>query len=662
MGRVAHLEVNWWVVHRRLFGQAENEPLVEALTDLYAETYQVEPARVRDAASHRAQAMVFSDRWVNEGRAAGSPLLDEVEAELVRSYPSSTRRELDQAAIAALTEYQKDTRADCGPLHATASPRCASTPVANHGIGGCMSAEAPAPAPTPSRPPRAVLGSVTALAQSAWMGFVLAADVLESLFLAPAGVLRRGRAIVPHIPRHISLRGLLTRELSIAEASFVLMAAFFFSAGLGAVRQVLFNALFGISQEANAYYAAFRLPDTLFSLIAGGALSSAMIPVLLSARREEGEGAGWRLISEVLTVLLVGFAGLILLVEIFTPALVHTVLAPGFDAPTAALTVTLTRIMLIQPLILLLGSVATAVLNSRNQFLLTGLSVLSHNVTLIGGIVLARAVPSLGIFGPTLGVIAGAILQVVILAPGLRGAGGRVRLLWNTADRRLHEVVRLLIPNGLAVSVNYAGFIVDTSFATRAPEQAALAAIYNAFLLVGLPIALLGQAIGQAAFPRLAAQADAGEWAAMRRTVLRTLLIAVSLALPTLAALLLLGRPTIRIIFEHGEFTAAAGQLTFIVLVIYSLGLPAYVASEVVTRGLVSMRDTRTPLFTNTGSLVLRIVLMSLLLARLGAAAIPTAFAAAATLETLTLTAILLHTLGRRTVVSQATPIKSGQQ
>jgi putative peptidoglycan lipid II flippase len=207
-----------------------------------------------------------------------------------------------------------------------------------------------------------MLGGYTALAESEWMGVAQASDVLEPLnVVAP----RRRRAIIPRLPR-LRLAGLLRREFTIAEASFVLMASFFFSALLGAVRQVLFNAQFGAGLEASAYYAAFRLPDTLFSLIAGGALSSAMIPVLLSASREEGENAAWRLTNLVLTTLLAVFALVVLVTEIFTPALVNNVLAPGFDAETSELTVTLTRIILIQPLILAVGSVA-AVLNSRNH-------------------------------------------------------------------------------------------------------------------------------------------------------------------------------------------------------------------------------------------------------------------------------------------------------
>jgi putative peptidoglycan lipid II flippase len=516
-----------------------------------------------------------------------------------------------------------------------------------------MTAEMAIPSSETTKPQKVLLGGITAMAQSAWMGFALASDVLEQLRLAPSGILRRIQVIRPSIPRDISLKNLLTREYSVGEASFILMASFFLSAALGAVRQVLFNAQFGVGTEANAYYAAFRLPDTLFSLIAGGALSSAMIPVLLNAKQKDGEAAGWRLISVVLTSLLSVFALIIIAVAIFTPALVTRVLAPGFDAETADLTITLTRIMLIQPVILLLGSVATAVLNSRNQFLLTGLSIVSHNVCLIASILSLKLFPNLGIFGPTAGVIGGAILQALILSPGLRGGGYSVGILFDLANTRLREVVQLLIPNGLSVSVNYAGFIVDTSYATRAVDPAGLAAIYNAFLLVGLPIALLGQAIGQATFPRLAAQAEAGNWAEMRKILLRSLGGAIALALPAVGALLLLGRPTIRILFERGEFNSAAGDLTFSVLVAYAIALPSYVATEVITRGLISLRDTRTPLFTNSGQLVARILLISILLSSMDVVAIPAAFAISATIETLILATVLFLKLRRRSQSQQ---------
>jgi putative peptidoglycan lipid II flippase len=134
--------------------------------------------------------------------------------------------------------------------------------------------------------PLPLVGGFAALAEGAWMGAAQGTDVLELARLAASRI----RSAIPR-PR---LAGLLTREFSVAEASAFLMAAFFLSAALGAVRQTLINAQFGAGADASAYYAAFRLPDTLFSLIAGGALSSAMIPVLLGVEREEGEASGWR--------------------------------------------------------------------------------------------------------------------------------------------------------------------------------------------------------------------------------------------------------------------------------------------------------------------------------------------------------------------------------
>lgn len=507
--------------------------------------------------------------------------------------------------------------------------------------------------------PELMLGGYAALAESAWMGAAQASDVLEQVRAAP-GAWRPRRAVMPRLPR-IQLAGMLTRELSIAEASFVLMISFFASALLGAIRQVLFNAQFGAGMEASAYYAAFRLPDTLFSLIAGGALSSAMIPVLLSTIQEEGKDAGWRLTNLIVTTLIAVFALLVALGEIFAPAFISNLLAPGFDAETNQLTVTLTRIMLVQPVILAVGSVATAVLNSRNQFVLTALSVASHNIALLIGILAARFYPPLGIYGPALGVVGGGVLQVAILLPGVINGGARYRPILAFGDQRLREVVRLLIPNGLSVGVNYAGFILDTAFASKASETAALPAIQNAWMLVGLPIALLGQAVGQSAFPRLAAHAAAAEWAKMRRTLLVTLGTVIALALPAVLALLFLGRTTIRILFERGRFDASAGDLTYAVLVAYAIALPAYVGTEVITRGLIALRDTRTPLLTNSLQLAGRAALLTILIEQIGVVAIPTALAVTAGVETLLLGAVLLLKIQRRMRAGGAGAIEGAQ-
>lgn len=454
------------------------------------------------------------------------------------------------------------------------------------------------------------------------------------------------------------LMSFLTREFSITEASLILMISFFASAVLGALRQVLFNAQFGVGMDANAYYAAFRLPDTLFSLIAGGTLSNAMIPVLIGTYRKDGEAAWYRLISLVLTSLIGAMVVIVTLLLIFTPAFVNYVLAPGFDQETANLTIALTRVKLFQPLILAIGSVATAVLNSRSQFLLPALSVVSHNLTLIGGILLARVFPEIGVFGPTLGTVAGAVLQVLILWPGLQVLRGHQWLTWAPDDRRLREVVYLLIPNGLSSVVNYGGAIIDTAFASLTATMIALPALYNAMLLANLPVTLLGYAVGLAAFPRFADRAEAGEWRAMRRMVLLVLGIACGLSLVAIGGIYWLGRDVVRLLFERGEFTAEAGDVTYRVLLIYAVGLPIHIGTEILSRGLIALRDTRTPLFTNIGQLISRATIMSLLIGEMGLFAIPIAFIASSALETIALGIIYLRKLSRRIALTTA-PVPS---
>jgi putative peptidoglycan lipid II flippase len=361
-----------------------------------------------------------------------------------------------------------------------------------------------------------------------------------------------------------------------------------------------------------------------------------------------------RLTNLVLNSLLAVFALICLGGELLAPAFVTHVLAPGFTGKTSDLTVALTRVMLLQPVILAVGSVATAVLNSRNQFVLTALSVASHNIGLIIGITATRLHPAFGIYGPAVGVVIGAVVQVIILLPGLRARRFRYRPVWNLRDSRLREVIRLLIPNGAAVGVLYVGFIVDTAFASKVSGFNALPAIQNAFLLVGPPIALLGQAVCQSAFPRLAAFATEEKWDELRKALLRALVAVVVLAVPALLFLIGLGHRVIHVLFEHGSFTTQAGSLTYDVLVSYAIALPAYVATEVLTRGLIALRDTRTPLVTNTVQILGRVGIMGLLVGSVGVLAIPRAFAVMATVETIALAAVLAVRLRSRMVATAA--------
>ncbi len=445
--------------------------------------------------------------------------------------------------------------------------------------------------------------------------------------------------------------GLSLRRFSIVEAAFLLMVALLASRGLGVIRQSIFNAVFGTGPEANAYYAASRLPDTLFNLIAGGALSHAFIPVFLSYENDKGQVEAWRLTSLVFNVILVLTTIIIIIGEFMTPAFVSHLLVPGYSPSEQALTSELTRIMLLQPLILGLGTIVTAILNSKRQFLLPALALAAYNIGLIGGLLVTLAVPGVGIYGPTYGVLAAAALLVGIQIPGLVKQGVRYTFIWNLRHPGLHEVMRLLGPNALSLGIAYIGLIVDTNFASYLPDQASLSALHNAEMLQALPIALISQAIGQALLPHLAVHAKSGRYVRMRQTAIKVMGGSILLTIPASIILVLLGKPTIQILFEHGAFDAHSSALTNVALIGYAIGLPGVAAGSLVVSGFYALKDAFTPLCTNIFALITRygliVFFLGIMKGPLVIMAIPLALAGSATAEAVLLCLILLFRLSK---------------
>ncbi len=183
---------------------------------------------------------------------------------------------------------------------------------------------------------------------------------------------------------------------------------------------------------------------------------------------------------------------------------------------------------------------------------------------------------------------------------------------------------------------------MDTAFASLAQEPGAVVADYNVWWFVEVSIALLGQAVGQAVLPQLAAHGNAGDWHRLRRTLLRALGVVSGWSILAVMALEAWGRPLIALFFERGECDTALGELTYRLLVVYALCLPAYVSTEIMIGGLVALRDTRTPLCTNLLQFGMRFVLLTIGIGRIGVIAIPLAFTTTVTLETLILGSLCL--------------------
>lgn len=453
--------------------------------------------------------------------------------------------------------------------------------------------------------------------------------IIESISEVPSSSGTRAVAAKPRKRRlsnafRFSLKSFLpgrdslsVRRFSITEAAFLLILAFITSRGLGIVRQTLFDILFGTGSTADAYYAAVYLPETLFDLVAGGALTYAFIPVFLSYEKDHGQREAWRLTSLVFNLMLVALTLIILVGEFFAPAFVSHWLVPGYPPEKQMLTTSLTRIMLFQPLLLGLGTVITAALNSKRQFLLTAVSVAIYNVGLIGGLVVAVIFPGVGIYGPTYGTLAAAALQVLVMVPALVKQGARYSFTWNIRHPGLREVLRLLIPNALAVTIASIAPIIDTNFISAMPNGW-LAALRNAYMLFALPFALFSQAVGQAALPQLSALFASQKYVRLRQTLGKVLLASLGAGVLAALALPFLGKFAIAILFQHGAFDAHSAYVTGIALLGYAIALPGQIAATLLILVFYSMKSALTPLlatiltlFTHLAELVFFLHLFS---------------------------------------------------
>ncbi|HYU76068.1 MAG TPA: lipid II flippase MurJ, partial [Ktedonobacteraceae bacterium] len=355
--------------------------------------------------------------------------------------------------------------------------------------------------------------------------------------------------------------------------------------------------------------------------------------------KERGKVEVWRLTSLVFNVLLVSLAAVVLVAEFVAPGFVNNILVPGLPPYERNLTTTLTRIMLIQPLILGLGTIATAILHSKRQFFPSALAIAIYDLGLIGGLLLARAIPGVGIYGPTCGLLASALGQVAVQIPGVIKQRGSYTFTWDLKNPGLHEVLRLLGPNVLNVIILSAGAII-------------IASMHNAFMLFGLPLTLVSQTIGNALLPQITMQATHSRYVRMSWTILK--IVGGATLLSVLAAILLylLGKPAIHILFQYGAFNEHASTLTHLALLGYAVGLPGQAVSLLIIVCFYAIKDVRTPLFTNIGALALQIGLSLLLLKALKGAytilGLPLAASLTGTIQALLLCFILFVRLRAR--------------
>jgi putative peptidoglycan lipid II flippase len=378
---------------------------------------------------------------------------------------------------------------------------------------------------------------------------------------------------------------------------------------LGFARDSMIAALLGAGPVADAFLVAFQLVNVIRRLLTEGALNAALVPAWLRVRETGGAAAAAAFAGRVLGTVSAALIVASVVIGLAMP-LVIAVLAPGFTGQeTLRLAVDDARLML--PYLAFAGPVTVmmALLNAQARFALTAFSPLLFNIALIAVMVVLLRRPqdaadaALAI-AATVG-IAG-LLQLLILV--LRRGGGSIgtppRLSF---DPQMRSFLGKAIPGMIASAGPQLLIVAGAIIASSSPS--AVSWLYFANRLIELPLGIVGVAMGTVLVPELTRALRGDDLKSMTHAESRGLELAVGLALPATLGLIALSEPVVRMLFEHGLFTAADTVGTARALMLLALGLPAHVLVKALSPAFFARDDTTAPLLATLKGLAVAIVL-----------------------------------------------------
>ena len=298
----------------------------------------------------------------------------------------------------------------------------------------------------------------------------------------------------------------MTATGALARAGIIVSSAFLVSRVLGYVRVVVIANAFP-STELDAFFAAFRIPDLIFQLVAAGALSSALIPIVSALFTTDERARAWRVVSTVINLMLIGLLLFAVALFILAPVVVP-IITPGFSGPKLDQTIELTRIMLLSPIFLALGAVATSVLNASGRFAAAAIAPIVYNLAIIGGAL---------ILGPEVrGRRPGRGRRRRLARPICSSRSGR----WpgsasattrgsSWRDPQARKALVLMAPRAIGLGVTQITFIVVTSLASLLGDGA-VSDFNFAFALLQIPLGIIGVPLGIVLLPSLSRDAAVG--------------------------------------------------------------------------------------------------------------------------------------------------------
>lgn len=364
---------------------------------------------------------------------------------------------------------------------------------------------------------------------------------------------------------------------------------------LGLIRDMVIAVFFGATMSADAFFVAFRLPNMLRRFTAEGSMTIAFIPVFTEYLKNRSKEEAIELARAIFTLLSIILVIMTILGVILAPWIVRLI-AHGFgDAGTKyELTVLLTRIMF--PYIIPVSLVAffMGILNSLRHFAAPAAAPVFLNLGIIGSTFLIAPRLSEPVIGTAIGVLIGGVLQVMLQLPWIYKKGVSLKPLWKPGHPAVRRIGMLILPALLGSAVYQINLFVMTLLASFLPNGS-ISWLYYADRLVGLPLGVFAIALSTAVLPSLSRQAAEKDRDAFRDTLDHTIKLTFFVSLPSMAGLIILGKPIIQLFFQRGAFGAVSTDMTAYALFFFALGLWASSGVKVIVSGFYALQDTITP-------------------------------------------------------------------
>lgn len=387
-----------------------------------------------------------------------------------------------------------------------------------------------------------------------------------------------------------------SHQHSAQSAAWLMMFAVFLSRIFGFLRESYIAYAFGAGLKTDAFVAAFTLPDYLNYLLAGGAVSITFVSIFSRYAAQDREADAQRAFSAVITVMTAVLAFGILLAEIFTRPIEH-LMFPNFAPEQLRLCVSLTRILLPAQLFFYVGGVVSAAQLSRRQFLIPALTPIIYNLGIIaGGIFWGR---SLGISSLAAGAVAGALIGPFLLnAIGARLAGMEFAFSFDLGDRGFREWLRLSIPLMLGVSLVAADDWILRYFASGGAGD--ITRLNYAKRLFSVPIAVLGQAVGQASLPFFSRLFGENKMAELAGSVNQAVYRMAAISFLVTAWMVACALPLVDLIYRRGRFSISDSESTAVLFFCFAFSLAFWSAQALYARAFYAASDMWTPMVAST--------------------------------------------------------------